>query len=136
MTLVHWKGLETKKIVKMNKTHFPVLCTLIRLYYMFSDPWSSVTFDSFNRNILYSVNTNSSSQVSWKMQFSKNRVLQAIQSSINSFPSSQSLMSFSVDLCVCANQNFLHMKYLNTYMYNEKSITNNSILIVDINIYN
>lgn len=131
------RSRNKKKIVKMNKTHFPVLCTLIRLYYMFSDPWSSVTFDSFNRNIFDSVNANSSSQVSWKMQFAKNRVLQAIQSSINSFPSSQSLMSFSVDLCACANQNFLHMKYLNTYMHilctmhNEKSITNNSILIVD-----
>lgn len=74
-----------KKIVKMNKTHFPVLCTLIRLYYMFLDSWSSVTFDSFNRNVFDSVNANSSSQVSWKMQFAKNTVLRAIQFPINSF---------------------------------------------------
>jgi len=113
----------------MNKTHFTVLCTLIRLHYMFSDPWSSVTFDSFNRNIFDSVNANSSSQVSWKMQFAKNRVLQAIQFSINSFPSSQSLMSFSVDLRAGANQNLIHIynifvicMYILCNMHNKKSI--------------
>lgn len=141
---------KKKKIVKMNKTHFPVLCTLIRLHYMFSDPWSSVTFDSFNRNIFDSVNANSSSQVSWKMQFAKNRVLQAIQFSINSFPSSQSLMSFSADLRARANQNLIHI-FINVYtissvygMYvyvhaicitKNQYPTNNGILIVDANIY-
>jgi len=112
------RSRNKKKIVKMNKTHFPVLCTLIRLHYMFSDPWSSVTFDSFNRNIFDSVNANSSSQVSWKMQFAKNRVLQAIQFSINSFPSSQSLMSFSVDLRARANQNLIHIHICIIYVYN------------------
>lgn len=139
------RSRNKKKIVKMNKTHFTVLCTLIRLHYMFSDPWSSVTFDSFNRNIFDSVNANSSSQVSWKMQFAKNRVLQAIQFSINSFPSSQSLMSFSVDLRALANQNLIHIIYtislLYVYIYDAICITknqysaNNGLLIVDVNIY-
>lgn len=61
---------KRKKFVKTNKTHFPALCTLIRLYYIcfrIHDHPSHLT----RSTVIYliALTPNSSNQVGRKMQF-------------------------------------------------------------------